>query len=450
MASIYPLPNGPGNFNNYTISVPRAVDDDGFNARVDHQISDKDSFFARYSYETFRLSAPQGQANCCLPTPDVAKQVRPRPIRRRICRSPTSRRRAWLSTRPTSSSRTCQRIPRRLRAYQSFHRAVRLSGTTPPRRWAFRASTSPQYSSRHPGHQRDGLHRPERRPRLPAGQPAPDPLAGRGRHLLDPGPSPDEVRLPLRPAHDLALHGTSGRRPRGDMTFGKNFTNDPVTNTQGTGLATLLIGYISGGSGRSILLEPYYTTNQDHGMYFQDDWKVSPRLTLNLGVRYDIFMPDMEIRNRLVNFDLTNLQAGLRGRRRRFRARPAKKRAWATSDRASASPGTPAATARPSIRSGFGRQLLPGDALRVQHARASRCPTSSRRPLSATFPTTRPIAPPSRTINNPFPAIATVKPKTTAELNAASRRRHRPRLPQRDALHDDLELQRRAADRQDR
>ena len=72
LASIYPLPNGPGNFNNYTSSIPRAINDDGFNTRIDHQISMQDTLFVRYSYETYRLSAPQGQSNCCLPTPESA------------------------------------------------------------------------------------------------------------------------------------------------------------------------------------------------------------------------------------------------------------------------------------------------------------------------------------------------------------------------------------------
>ncbi len=64
--SIYPLPNGPGNFDNFTSSANRNVTDDGMTTRVDHRVSDKNNFFARYSFETFKLDAPQGQAQCCL------------------------------------------------------------------------------------------------------------------------------------------------------------------------------------------------------------------------------------------------------------------------------------------------------------------------------------------------------------------------------------------------
>ena len=42
VAGIYPLPNGPGNFNNYTSTVNREVTDNVFSGRIDHRFSDKD------------------------------------------------------------------------------------------------------------------------------------------------------------------------------------------------------------------------------------------------------------------------------------------------------------------------------------------------------------------------------------------------------------------------
>ena len=72
VASIYPLPNGPGNFNNYTSTTNRETTDHSYSGRIDHKLGDNDSFFVRFNYGKFTLDAPQGQAACCLPTPAEA------------------------------------------------------------------------------------------------------------------------------------------------------------------------------------------------------------------------------------------------------------------------------------------------------------------------------------------------------------------------------------------
>lgn len=48
---------------------------------------------------------------------------------------------------------------------------------------------------------------------------------------------------------------------------------------------------------------------RDIASYFQDDWKVLKRLTLNLGVRYDYLGPSTDVKDRLGNFDPSHLDA---------------------------------------------------------------------------------------------------------------------------------------------
>ena len=47
--------------------------------------------------------------------------------------------------------------------------------------------------------------------------------------------------------------------------------------------------------------------NENFSFFFQDDWKAHPRLTLNLGLRYDVSTVSREEEGRLQNFDLETL-----------------------------------------------------------------------------------------------------------------------------------------------
>ncbi|HEX9136828.1 MAG TPA: TonB-dependent receptor, partial [Nitrospirota bacterium] len=63
------------------------------------------------------------------------------------------------------------------------------------------------------------------------------------------------------------------------------------------------------------------TRNWETGYFVQDDWKVSPRLTLNLGLRYDLYTWPVEVADRQANFDITTgklLLAGQGGASRSF------------------------------------------------------------------------------------------------------------------------------------
>jgi hypothetical protein len=64
----------------------------------------------------------------------------------------------------------------------------------------------------------------------------------------------------------------------------------------GSGVASLLLGVPH--EGAADWNESAYRTRPYYGMYAQDDWRISPRVTLNLGLRYEVQVPWLERFNR--------------------------------------------------------------------------------------------------------------------------------------------------------
>ena len=110
--------------------------------------------------------------------------------------------------------------------------------------------------------------------------------------------------------HSLKMGGDLRRREhgffqtqntRGDLFYTGQFTSaDP--NTYTVPLADFLIGYTQS-LFRDAQTGTYGMRWWEFGTYLMDDYRVSSRLTLNLGVRYDIYTPMVEEHNRLANFD---------------------------------------------------------------------------------------------------------------------------------------------------
>src|SRR4029077_17180694 len=103
-------------------------------------------------------------------------------------------------------------------------------------------------------------------------------------------------------------------QPLGAMTFNTTLT-DNGAGSGGNSIASFLLGYPQQVSRIVSLFYPHYNTKEPF-VYLQDDWRATSNLTVNLGVRYDIFTPYTEQDNHLVNVDLatsTILVAGQNG-----------------------------------------------------------------------------------------------------------------------------------------
>ena len=109
-----------------------------------------------------------------------------------------------------------------------------------------------------------------------------------GKHSLKMGA--DFVR-------NAAIDGFALNRgnPRGLMTYTGSGT-DPFANFI-MGLAPTSVTYINA---PRPAMDVY---NWEQGFFVQDDWKVSSRLTLNLGLRYELITPFVENNDLMVNFD---------------------------------------------------------------------------------------------------------------------------------------------------
>jgi len=114
--------------------------------------------------------------------------------------------------------------------------------------------------------------------------------------------------------HNIKMGGETRRNfldyaqpgyPSGRVFFGRGVTcKDRFTcpGNEGNGLATLLLGW---GTGGDFHIDPkVFSRSAYWGFYFQDDWKITPKLTLNLGIRYEFDVPRWEKYDRQSYWDL--------------------------------------------------------------------------------------------------------------------------------------------------
>jgi Carboxypeptidase regulatory-like domain/TonB dependent receptor len=129
----------------------------------------------------------------------------------------------------------------------------------------------------------------------------------RGRHTI-------KIGAEIKPRVNFSI--LQPPVPRGAFSFNGSYTAQNQENEANTGLGTadFLLGAISGGAQLSSFINDVF---QQPGQFYyvQDDIKVSKKLTVNLGLRYEFVVHAMEKYNAEANFNIdTNTLDIARGR----------------------------------------------------------------------------------------------------------------------------------------
>lgn len=88
----------------------------------------------------------------------------------------------------------------------------------------------------------------------------------------------------------------------GNGSFSFSTTPATTTNSALTPLVNLLEGNVFQVS-RVVQLYPRYLRRWEPTAFFEDDWRLTSKLTLNLGMRYDIITPNVDKFNHISHFD---------------------------------------------------------------------------------------------------------------------------------------------------
>jgi Carboxypeptidase regulatory-like domain/TonB dependent receptor len=92
---------------------------------------------------------------------------------------------------------------------------------------------------------------------------------------------------------------------RGNMGFGSEFTDNPASpSSGGSAFASFLLGVPDFGQITSLHNVDY--RRQIYAGYVQDDFRATPRLTLNLGLRYEFFSTIKEAHDEAATFDFAS------------------------------------------------------------------------------------------------------------------------------------------------
>ncbi len=289
IAALYPLPNRNAPFANFVSSPIQRDRNDLFDVRLDHQISAKSQFTARYSFNDRDLFEP--------------------------------------FTGPTFAQIPGygDRVPRRGQNLMFSETHVFTSALINDVRLAYSrtASAVNQENQGRSLNQQVGMPELSRNPRdfglsfititgySPIGDEYNNPQFSatnifqlldtatwtRGRHLLKFG-------FDIRKAQQNAFRDVQSRGFLTFSAFTLNAQGQPVPAITGNALADLLLG-VPIFTGGARLDNPQHLRTESYNFFVNDSWRIIPKLSLSLGLRYEYNSPAVDVTDRANVYDVT-------------------------------------------------------------------------------------------------------------------------------------------------
>jgi hypothetical protein len=126
----------------------------------------------------------------------------------------------------------------------------------------------------------------------------------------------------IRGRHTFKLGGSVTFRSReilnadtivGNFAFNSNQTSNcagktsgcTISSTTGFDVASFLLGLTNSKTRNLFDAKTYTEKRPEYGLYLQDDFRLNGKLTLNYGLRWDVYVPWVEVDDRQSNFDVT-------------------------------------------------------------------------------------------------------------------------------------------------
>jgi hypothetical protein len=293
----YPLPNLPGAANNYRRLENEDDDQDQFGVRIDHRASDRDQLFARFSYFT-------GLVDPVTPLPDGSGVLTTGAIGRTDTRS-----QAAVAGYVHAFGRAVNDLRLGYTRRSVSRRGLLLDGTPSAALGLPGIPTNAAYENALPSFTIDGFQllgssaNTNSDSVTDVTQLVDTVSVQRGRHSLKAGLDFRLERLDI----------VQPPSPTGAFRFTSQGSDLPGTAGTGLSLASFLLGQVQSFA-IDLQQQQFRQRARVLELFVQDDWRATPRLTINAGLRYTLNFPSTEIDDQSAIFNTATRRLEYAGR----------------------------------------------------------------------------------------------------------------------------------------